>query len=77
MLDQLTPKSLGSLLAMYEHKVFVEGVIWHINSFDQWGVELGKKLASVVLSEITSKNTVNSHDGSTNNLINRYLELKK
>lgn len=69
---KLTPRSLGSLIAMYEHKIFVQGVIWNINSFDQWGVELGKQLAKAILPELKSKDKVTSHDSSTNGLINHY-----
>jgi glucose-6-phosphate isomerase len=76
LLDQLDPFTLGSLIALYEHKVFVQGVVWDINSFDQWGVELGKQLAKVILPELKSKASVGSHDGSTNALINRYRESK-
>ncbi len=76
LLDQLDPFTLGSLIALYEHKVFVQGVVWDINSFDQWGVELGKQLAKVILPELTSKESVESHDCSTNALINRYRESK-
>ena len=72
LLHKLDPKSLGSLIAFYEHKVFVQGIIWNINSFDQWGVELGKQLAKVILPEISGKEQVTSHDCSTNSLINYY-----
>ena len=64
MVEQLTPAVLGSLIALYEHKVFVQGKIWGINSFDQWGVELGKQLAAAVLSELQS-GSVGEHDSST------------
>ncbi len=67
---QLTPETMGSLIALYEHKVFVQGVIWNINSFDQWGVELGKQLADVILPELQQADPVTSHDASTNGLIN-------
>ena len=67
---QLTPETLGSLIALYEHKVFVQGVIWNINSFDQWGVELGKQLAGVILPELQQANPVTTHDASTNGLMN-------
>jgi len=68
--DKLTPDILGKLIAMYEHKIFVQGVIWNIYSFDQWGVQLGKELAKGILSELESNNTLNlRHDSSTNNLI--------
>lgn len=72
----LNPKTLGSLIAMYEHKIFVQGAIWNLNSFDQWGVELGKVLATNILDEINRAQTVTSHDSSTNGLINYYLERK-
>lgn len=67
---QLDPSSLGSLIALYEHKVFVQGVIWNINSFDQWGVELGKELAMVILPELSQAEPVSTHDASTNGLLN-------
>ncbi|NTU93270.1 MAG: glucose-6-phosphate isomerase [Chlorobiaceae bacterium] len=76
LLDELDPFTLGCLIAMYEHKVFVQGVVWEINSFDQWGVELGKQLAKVILPELTSTTPVGSHDASTNALINRYRESR-
>jgi len=72
MFELLTPKTLGNLIALYEHKIFVQGVIWNINSFDQWGVELGKQLAKNILPELLAKGTVSSHDSSTNGLINYY-----
>ncbi len=73
--EKLTPESLGSLIALYEHKVFVQGVIWNIFSFDQWGVELGKQLASKILPELRKENTSPlSHDSSTNNQIAYYLK---
>jgi len=70
--DKLTPRTLGMLTAMYEHKIFVQGVVWDIFSFDQWGVELGKQLAKKIEPELESKGVVTSHDVSTNALINRY-----
>jgi glucose-6-phosphate isomerase len=73
LIDQLTPESLGSLIAMYEHKIFVQGVIWNIFSYDQWGVELGKQLANSILDEMNSK-TIKNHDSSTNFLLNYYLK---
>jgi len=73
---QLTPRTLGRLVALYEHKIFVQGVIWNINSFDQWGVELGKQLAQAILPELNSEGKTCSHDGSTNGLINHYKELR-
>ena len=69
IIDALTPESLGKLVSMYEHKIFVQGVIWNIFSYDQWGVELGKQLASVILTDIT-KETKNQHDQSTQGLLN-------
>jgi len=71
LIDQLTPKSLGSLIAMYEHKIFVEGVIWNIYSYDQWGVELGKQLAKTILAEIQDSSTA-IHDGSTTSLLRKF-----
>jgi glucose-6-phosphate isomerase len=72
LIDQLSPESLGSLIAMYEHKIFVQGVVWNIYSYDQWGVELGKQLASKVLQEIENKK-ISNHDSSTNSLLKSYL----
>jgi len=69
---KLTPKTLGALIAFYEHKIFVQGVIWDINSFDQWGVELGKQLAKNILPELLTEETIQSHDSSTNGLIAFY-----
>ncbi|KAI9308784.1 glucose-6-phosphate isomerase [Cunninghamella echinulata] len=77
MFQKLTPSTLGSLIAMYEHKIFVQGVIWDINSFDQWGVELGKQLAKVIQPELAQDGIVSSHDASTNGLINFYKQNKK
>jgi glucose-6-phosphate isomerase len=73
---ELTPRTLGRLISMYEHKIFVQGVIWNIFSFDQWGVELGKQLAKKILPELPDENEVTSHDASTNGLINRYKKLR-
>ncbi len=70
--DQLTPETLGALVALYEHKVFVQGVIWNVYSYDQWGVQLGKVLAKGVLSDLTAKKPSGKHDASTNQLIARY-----
>ncbi|MDM1552281.1 glucose-6-phosphate isomerase [Empedobacter falsenii] len=75
--EVLTPKVLGNLIAMYEHKIFVQGVIWNIFSFDQWGVELGKQLANVILPELENDDQVTSHDASTNGLINAYKYWRK
>ncbi|KAI8150219.1 glucose-6-phosphate isomerase [Fennellomyces sp. T-0311] len=77
MFQKVTPKTLGSLIAMYEHKVFTQGVIWDINSFDQWGVELGKQLAKVIEPELAKKGEVTTHDVSTNGLINHYKAHKR
>lgn len=73
LIDKLTPKSLGSLIALYEHKIFVQGVIWNIFSYDQWGVELGKQLANSILDEILSKK-VQAHDNSTVFLLNYFIQ---
>ena len=75
LIQKLTPKTLGSLVALYEHKIFVQGIIWNIFSFDQWGVELGKQLANSILDEIHSK-TLNPHDNSTEFLLNHFLKSK-
>jgi glucose-6-phosphate isomerase len=72
MFRKLTPRTLGNLIAMYEHKIFTQGIIWNINSFDQWGVELGKQLARVILPELKSPGEVTTHDSSTNGLIDYY-----
>jgi len=78
LLERLTPAALGKLVALYEHSVFTQGVIWHIDSFDQWGVELGKVLAKRILSEIgAGKTPTPAHDSSTNALIGRYRKLKR
>ncbi|HRW11468.1 MAG TPA: glucose-6-phosphate isomerase, partial [Caldilineaceae bacterium] len=76
LLPQLTPRTLGSLIALYEHKIFVQGVIWQINSFDQMGVELGKQLAKAIEPELAGDAPVTSHDASTNGLINYYKTLR-
>lgn len=76
LVKKLTPRVLGSLIAMYEHKIFVQGVIWNIYSFDQWGVELGKQLANAILPELKSDEKVTGHDGSTNGLINAWKEMR-
>ncbi|WP_031528055.1 glucose-6-phosphate isomerase [Dyadobacter crusticola] len=72
LVKKITPKVLGSLIAMYEHKIFVQGIIWNIYSFDQWGVELGKQLANKIYPELQNDWPVNNHDSSTNSLINQY-----
>jgi glucose-6-phosphate isomerase len=74
LFDKLDPHTLGMLIAMYEHKVFVQSVVWNINPFDQWGVELGKQLAGKILPELSNVASVTKHDASTNGLINHYLE---
>lgn len=76
LLKKITPRSLGSLIALYEHKIFVQGVIWNIYTFDQWGVELGKQLANKILPELINDEQVNSHDSSTNGLINAYKSMR-
>lgn len=72
LIKKITPHTLGALIALYEHKIFVQGVIWNIFSFDQWGVELGKQLANQILPELNTEENVTSHDSSTNGLINQY-----
>ena len=72
LFDTLDPKTLGSIIALYEHKIFVQGIIWNINSFDQWGVELGKQLATSILHELNDAKEITAHDSSTNGLINHY-----
>jgi glucose-6-phosphate isomerase len=74
LLDRLTPRSLGMLIALYEHKIFVQGAVWNVNSFDQWGVELGKKLAKAIQAELATDAEVTSHDASTNALINHFKQ---
>ena len=74
---RLTPRVLGSLIAMYEHKIFTQSIIWNVNAFDQWGVELGKQLAKVILPELKDDSKVESHDSSTNGLINFYKENRE
>jgi glucose-6-phosphate isomerase len=75
LINKITPFTLGELIAMYEHKIFVQGVIWDIYSFDQWGVELGKQLAKKILPELENNKEITSHDSSTNGLINAYKKL--
>ncbi|RMF00761.1 MAG: glucose-6-phosphate isomerase, partial [Bacteroidetes bacterium] len=76
LLRQLTPYTLGQLIALYEHKIFVQGIIWNIYSFDQWGVELGKQLAKAIIPELEDAEAVTTHDSSTNGLINAYKKLR-
>lgn len=77
LVKKITPRSLGVLIAMYEHKIFVQGIIWNVFSFDQWGVQLGKELANRILPELKSKDVVHTHDASTNGLINTYKKMRK
>ena len=76
LIDKITPKAFGSLIALYEHKIFVEGTLWHINSFDQFGVELGKQLAKKILPELTDKKSPLTHDSSTNALIEKIRGMR-
>jgi len=77
LFNKLDPATLGSLIALYEHKIFVQGIVWNINSFDQWGVELGKQLAGSILGELDNDDPVDSHDSSTNGLINYYKAQRR
>ena len=77
LIKKITPYTLGELIALYEHKIFVQGVIWNIYSFDQWGVELGKQLANKILPELITNELVSNHDSSTNGLINAWKQMKK
>ena len=77
LVKKITPNSLGELIALYEHKIFVQGIIWNIYSFDQWGVELGKQLAGKILPELVKDEPVSDHDSSTNGLINAWKQMKK
>lgn len=76
LFDTLDPKTLGTIIALYEHKIFVQGIIWNINSFDQWGVELGKKMAKNILHELNDAAEITTHDSSTNALINYYKKRR-
>lgn len=76
MFDKLTPNTLGKLIALYEHKIFVQGIMWDINSFDQWGVEYGKQIAQQILPQLTNDEVVSNYDSSTNGLINHTKALK-
>lgn len=76
LVKKITPYTLGQLIALYEHKIFVQGVIWNIYSFDQWGVELGKQLANKILPELVTEESISSHDASTNGLINAYKAMR-
>jgi glucose-6-phosphate isomerase len=73
LMERVTPRTLGALIALYEHKIFVQGILWGINSFDQWGVELGKQLAGVILAELEAGRVSGDHDASTKALLNYYL----
>ena len=77
LLKKITPSTLGELIALYEHKIFVQGIIWNIYSFDQWGVELGKQLANKILPELENDEQTSNHDSSTNGLINLYKGMRK
>ena len=77
LVKKITPYTLGELIALYEHKIFVQGIIWNIYSFDQWGVELGKQLANKILPELLTDEPVTNHDSSTNFLINNWKQMKK
>lgn len=77
LVDVLDPRGLGALIALYEHKIFVQGAIWNINSFDQWGVEIGKQLASKIVPELQAALNVTAHDSSTNGLINRFVSRRQ
>ena len=77
LVKEINPNSLGSLIAFYEHKIFVQGIIWNIYSYDQWGVELGKQLANSILPELKSENEFTNHDASTNGLMNKFKEMRK
>lgn len=76
LIKKITPYTLGQMIALYEHKIFVQGVIWNIFSFDQWGVELGKQLAGKILPKLTHNESVSDHDSSTNALINMYKQMR-
>jgi glucose-6-phosphate isomerase len=76
LIKKITPYTLGQMIALYEHKIFVQGVIWNIYSFDQWGVELGKKLAMNILPELENEQEITTHDSSTNGLINAYKKMR-
>jgi len=76
LFKELRPETLGSLIALYEHKIFTQGVIWQINSFDQWGVELGKQLAKVIEPELKGPAPITTHDSSTNGLISAYKQMR-
>ena len=72
-MDRVTPRTLGALIALYEHRIFTQGVVWGVNSYDQWGVELGKQLAGVILKEIQEDRISTPHDASTSALLEHFL----
>jgi glucose-6-phosphate isomerase len=76
LFHQLDARTLGRLVALYEHKIFVQGILWGVNSYDQWGVELGKQLANAIVPELETDATITSHDCSTNGLIAHYKQLR-
>jgi glucose-6-phosphate isomerase len=76
LIKQITPYTLGQLIALYEHKIFVQGVIWNIYSFDQFGVELGKVLANKILPELENTDVLTTHDSSTNGLVNAFKKMR-
>ena len=76
-MEKLTPEVLGALIALYEHKIFVQGIIWGVNSYDQWGVELGKQLASVLLEELEGESRPERHDASTSGLLSVCKQWRK
>ena len=77
LVDSLTPRTLGALVAMYEHRIFTQGMVWGVNPYDQWGVELGKQLASVILDELESGGVTAGHDGSTQALLEYFLRHRR
>jgi len=77
LVNRLTPRTLGALIAMYEHRIFTQGVIWGINSYDQWGVELGKQLAGVILTELEEGTVSAEHDASTSGLVEYFLSRQE
>jgi glucose-6-phosphate isomerase len=73
-MERLTPRALGALTALYEHRIFTQGVVWGVNSYDQWGVELGKQLASLILDELRSGRVTEDHDVSKRSLLERFIQ---
>ncbi len=76
LMERLTPHTLGALIALYEHRIFTQGIVWGVNSFDQWGVELGKQLASVILDEIKAGEVMADHDPSTRELLEHFIRQR-